>query len=192
MINYSNATFIKSITDTNEKPAGFYPEVLIVGKSNVGKSSLINALCSKQRLAFTSSKPGHTKLLNYFDIDHKFYLVDAPGYGYAKGGVDLDRLFGEMMENYFSNNEHLKLVLILIDSRRELGENDLEILRFVQSENIPYFMVITKMDKINQSEKSQLMKRLKALEIEANNIYFTSSLQTKSLHNLRSAIEKAL
>lgn len=192
MINYSNATFIKSITDTNEKPSGSYPEVLIVGKSNVGKSSLINALCSKQRLAFTSSKPGHTKLLNYFDIDHKFYLVDAPGYGYAKGGVDLDRLFGEMMENYFSNNEHLKLVLILIDSRRELGENDLEILRFVQSENIPYFMVITKMDKINQSEKSQLMKRLKALEIEANNIYFTSSLQTKSLHNLRSAIEKAL
>jgi GTP-binding protein len=192
MINYSNATFIKSLTDVNEKPSGFFPEVLIVGKSNVGKSSLINALCQKQRLAFTSSKPGHTKLLNYFDIDHKFYLVDAPGYGYAKGGVDLDRLFGEMMENYFANNEQLKLVLILIDSRREFNDNDLEILHFCQQENIPYFIVITKMDKINQKEKSLLTKRLKALEIEAANIYFTSSLETKSLHILRSAIEKAL
>ena len=163
MINYSNATFIKSLTDVNEKPSGFFPEVLIVGKSNVGKSRLINALCQKQRLAFTSSKPGHTKLLNYFDIDHKFYLVDAPGYGYAKGGVDLDRLFGEMMENYFTNNEQLKLVLILIDSRREFNDNDLEILHFCQQENIPYFIVITKMDKINQKEKSLLTKRLKAL-----------------------------
>ena len=123
MINFLNATFIKSCPNRNEKPQAQKPEVLIVGRSNVGKSSLINALTQKKKLAFTSSKPGHTRLLNYYDIDNKFYLVDAPGYGYAKGGIDLDRLFAEMMSSYFDNNTDLKLVLILLDARRELSED---------------------------------------------------------------------
>ena len=126
MINFLNATFIKSCPNRNEKPQAQKPEVLIVGRSNVGKSSLINALTQKKKLAFTSSKPGHTRLLNYYDIDNKFYLVDAPGYGYAKGGIDLDRLFAEMMSSYFDNNSDLRLVLILLDARRELSEDDLE------------------------------------------------------------------
>ena len=153
MINFKNATFIKSLTNVKEKPSGQLPEVLIVGKSNVGKSSLINALTSKNRLAFTSSKPGHTKLLNYYNIDNRFYLVDAPGYGYAKGGVDLDRLFGEMMESYFVDNKELKLVLLLLDSRREMNQNDLEILEYVRKEDIPYYVVITKLDKVPSHEK---------------------------------------
>ena len=98
MLNFKNATFIKSAPNVDERPPVSLPEVLIVGKSNVGKSSLINALTNKKSLAFTSKKPGHTKLLNYYDIDQKFYLVDAPGYGYAVGGLDLDRLFGKMMD----------------------------------------------------------------------------------------------
>ena len=192
MINYKNSTFVKSLTDVKEKPSGQLPEVLIVGKSNVGKSSLINSLTGRNRLAFTSSKPGHTKLLNYFLIDNRFYLVDAPGYGYAKGGVDLDRLFGEMMEQYFLDNKELKLVLLLIDSRREFNENDLEILHYVQENDIPYYVVITKTDKVNQSEKAKLNKHLAGLSIEPQVIYFTSSLETRSLDKLKSAIEKAL
>ena len=132
MINFANVNFIKSCPNRKEKPQDLKPEVLIVGKSNVGKSSLINALCQKKRLAFTSSKPGHTRLLNYYDIDGKFYLVDAPGYGYAKGGLDLDRLFANMMESYFDNNQELKLVLILLDARRELSNDDQEIISFVK------------------------------------------------------------
>ena len=192
MINYKNSTFIKSLTDVKEKPSGQLPEGLIVGKSNVGKSSLINSLTGRNRLAFTSSKPGHTKLLNYFLIDNRFYLVDAPGYGYAKGGVDLDRLFGEMMENYFVNNKELKLVLLLIDSRREFNQNDVEILEYVQENNIPYYVVITKTDKVNQSEKAKLNKHLAGLSITPELVYFTSSLETRSLDKLKSAIEKAL
>ena len=192
MINFKNSNFVKSLTDVKEKPLGNLPEVLIVGKSNVGKSSLINALTGRNKLAFTSSKPGHTKLLNYFLIDNRFYLVDAPGYGYAKGGVDLDRLFGEMMENYFVDNKELKLVLLLIDSRREFNQNDIEILEYVQQNDIPYYVVITKTDKVNQSEKAKLNKHLADLSINKELIYFSSSLETRSLDKLKSAIEKAL
>ena len=188
MINFKNSTFVKSTPSVKERPADLFSEVLIVGKSNVGKSSLINTLCTKKALAFTSSKPGHTRLLNYFNIDNKFYLVDAPGYGYAKGGVDLDRLFGEMMDEYFTDNEHLKLVLLLIDSRREFNENDVEILDYLKNNQIPFFIVITKVDKINQKGKSELNKRLMALGIKEN-IYLTSSLSDKSLDRLKSGIE---
>ena len=192
MINFKNSTFIKSLTDIKDKPSGQLPEVLIVGKSNVGKSSLINALTGRNRLAFTSSKPGHTKLLNYYNIDNRFYLVDAPGYGYAKGGIDLDKLFGEMMETYFINNKELKLVLLLLDSRREMNDNDLEILEYVQQESIPYFLVVTKLDKVNQSEKAKLNKHLNTMQIPTNNVFYTSINNIRSLDNLKSAIEKAL
>jgi GTP-binding protein len=188
MINFKNSTFIKSTPSVKERPLDQFPEVLIVGKSNVGKSSLINSLCQRKALAFTSSKPGHTRLLNYYNIDNKFFLVDAPGYGYAKGGIDLDRLFGEMMEGYFTDNPYLKLVLLLIDSRRELSENDLEILDYLKDNQIPYFVVITKTDKINQKGRSALNKRLKELEVNEN-VYYTSSLELKSLEKLKSGIE---
>ncbi|MFA6675884.1 MAG: ribosome biogenesis GTP-binding protein YihA/YsxC, partial [Bacilli bacterium] len=141
MINFSNATFIKSATKLSEAPIEDLPEVLIVGKSNVGKSSLINAMCHQKRLAFTSSKPGHTRLLNYYAIDNRFYLVDAPGYGFARGGIDLDALFGEMMTDFFKDNQRLKLVLLLIDSRRELAVNDQEIIDYLSLNHIPFLMI---------------------------------------------------
>ena len=189
MINFKNSTFIKSTPSVKERPLEQFPEVLIVGKSNVGKSSLINALCQRKALAFTSSKPGHTRLLNYYNIDNKFYLVDAPGYGYAKGGIDLDRLFGEMMEEYFVDNQYLKLVLLLIDSRREFSENDLEILDYLKNNHIEYFIVITKTDKINQKGKSELNKRLLSLDIH-DNVYYTSVSEPRTLQNLRAGIEQ--
>jgi len=188
MINFKNSTFVKSSPSVKDRPLDQLPEVLIVGKSNVGKSSLINAMCSRKSLAFTSSKPGHTRLLNYYNIDNAFYLVDAPGYGYARGGVDLDRLFGTMMDEYFTDNQYLKLVLLLIDSRREFSENDLEILNYMIENKIPYFIVITKTDKINQRGKSDLNKRLKALGVNEN-IYYTSSLEPRTIEKLRQGIE---
>ena len=192
MINFANVSFIKSCPNRKEKPQDLKPEVLIVGKSNVGKSSLINALCQKKRLAFTSSKPGHTRLLNYYDIDGKFYLVDAPGYGYAKGGLDLDRLFANMMESYFDNNQELKLVLILLDARRELSDDDQEIISFVKESNYPYFLVITKLDKVNQKEKAVLNKHLKSLGLTGENVFYTSALNNDGLNLLKKEIEKSL
>ena len=192
MINFLNATFIKSCPNRNEKPQAQKPEVLIVGRSNVGKSSLINALTQKKKLAFTSSKPGHTRLLNYYDIDNKFYLVDAPGYGYAKGGIDLDRLFAEMMSSYFDNNTDLKLVLILLDARRELSEDDLEIVEYVKENNIPFALVITKYDKVNQKGKSALNRYLKEMGLANEQVFYTSILKNDSLSLLKKGIENNL
>lgn len=191
MINFKNATFIKSAPNVDERPPVSLPEVLIVGKSNVGKSSLINALTNKKSLAFTSKKPGHTKLLNYYDIDQKFYLVDAPGYGYAVGGLDLDRLFGKMMDEYFQKATQLKLVLLLLDSRRTFKDNDLEILSYLRQYNIPFFVVVTKMDKINQKEKAALNRHLQEMNI-TEGIYFTSSNIVRSLESLKNGIENKL
>lgn len=192
MINFNNITFVKSCPTRKEKPQVVKSEVLIVGKSNVGKSSLINALCNKKKMAFTSSKPGHTRLLNYYDIDNAFYIVDAPGYGYAKGGLDLDRLFANMMESYFDNNKELKLVLILLDARRELSQDDQEIIDFVKESNVSYFIVVTKFDKVNQKEKAALNKRLANEGFGKEQIFYTSSLNNDGLSLLKKGIEKAL
>lgn len=192
MIDFKNSSFVKSAPSLEEAPKGNLPEVLICGKSNVGKSSLINALCARKQLAFTSSKPGHTRLLNYYNIDNKFYLVDAPGYGFAKGGVDLDALFGDMMSSYFEDNKNLKLVLVLIDSRRELGENDKEIIDYLNERQIAYFMVVTKIDKVNQSEKARLLKHLKEMNVPSEVTFLTSSQEQRTLNGLKGAIENIL
>lgn len=192
MINFNNVTFVKSCPTRKEKPQVSKSEVLIVGKSNVGKSSLINALTNKKKMAFTSSKPGHTRLLNYYDIDNSFYIVDAPGYGYAKGGLDLDRLFAEMMESYFENNNELKLVLILLDARRELSVDDQEIISFVKENNVKFLIVITKYDKVNQKEKAALNKRLNNEGFSKEQVFYTSSLNNDGLSLLKKEIEKSI
>lgn len=160
MIEFKNATFVKSAPSINERPEKHLPEVCFVGKSNVGKSSLINALTKRKQLAFTSSKPGFTKLLNYYNIDERFYLVDAPGYGFTISGSKHLDSFAKMMEDYF-NNDSLKGVLFLIDSRHKMSKDDLDFYSFVKSINIPFILVVTKVDKLNQKEKAQMKKNIK-------------------------------
>lgn len=190
-MNFNNTTFIKSIERYEQAPGNKLPEVLLCGKSNVGKSSLVNALCGRVSLAYTSSKPGHTKLLNYFLVDNSFYLVDAPGYGYAKGGIDLDKLFKNLMDDYFSNSKSLKLVLLLFNSERTLNDNDEELLSYLISHHIPFKVVFTKIDKLNQKEKSALLKYISELGI-SDNYLFVSTSNKKLIANLQATIEKHL
>ncbi|MCD8203725.1 MAG: ribosome biogenesis GTP-binding protein YihA/YsxC [Coprobacillus sp.] len=190
MINYKNAKFIKSVSDVSIKPHELARELVFVGRSNVGKSTLINSLVGTS-LAKTSSKPGKTTLLNYFDIDHTFYLVDAPGYGYAASGVHLDEIFSTLMNAYFDNNKDLKCAFLLIDSRRGVGPMDKELLEYFSYYDIPYYLLFTKADKITQKEKAACLKSIPETE-DKERYLFTSSLDPKSINELRKLIEYIL
>ncbi len=190
MIDFSKATFIKSAPTLLDKPLDNYPEVLFVGRSNVGKSSLINALTKRKKLAFTSSKPGYTKLLNYYLIDDKFYLVDAPGYGYTSSGSKHLDAFSKMMENYFQN-PHLALVVLLLDSRRTPNEDDLSFVEFLKFSNIKFLIVMSKIDKLNQSETSRMKKNIFDAFGEVN--YLTVSIaKPQTLEKVKEEIAVAI
>jgi len=190
MIDFKKVTFIKSAPSLEDKPEKELPEVLFVGKSNVGKSSLINALTKRRNLAFTSSKPGFTKLLNYYLVDDKFYLVDAPGYGYtASGNRDL-KGFGKMMEDYF-NNPSLKLVVFLIDSRHNMSSDDADFFEFINESKIPFVVVATKSDKLNQKENASFDKYAKEV-LNGCDVIKVSSEKGTNLDKLTSYISSKI
>ena len=185
MTNFRNTKFIKSAPSVSDKPEKNLPEVLFVGKSNVGKSTLINLLTQNKNLAHTSSKPGFTKLLNYYEVDGSFYLVDAPGYGYTISGSRHLESFGKMMEDYFAN-PHLKLIIFLIDSRHEMSKDDKDFYDFLAENDLPYLLVATKVDKLNQSENAKLDKYLKSINV--TNYLKISSLNNSLIEKLRNEI----
>ncbi|MDY2728076.1 MAG: ribosome biogenesis GTP-binding protein YihA/YsxC [Candidatus Onthovivens sp.] len=191
MTYFKKAKFIKSVADVKDKPQERLNEVLFVGKSNVGKSSLINMLTNNSKLAFTSSKPGHTKLLNYYLIEDYFYFVDCPGYGYSsKKDVDY-KFFGDLVENYFTNNHELKLILFLLDSRHLPSNDDIDFFNFLQEYNYEFIIVMTKCDKLNQSQKSKINKNLKETfkSIDDIDVVLTSTVEKTGLELLKNIIE---
>ncbi len=190
-IDFSKTNFVTS--SIGDKPRGLSPfkEVLFVGRSNVGKSSLINALTNRKNLARVSSKPGHTKLLNYFDVDHTFYLVDAPGYGYAKSGRKDIASFGAMMEKYFHGNSNLSLIVFLVDARRELNDDDKMLLDLIEELNINFIIVLTKSDKLNQSLRYRT-KMYYQNNYKHASVIFYSAISKEGLPTLQEMIVKTL
>ncbi len=193
-MDFRKARFVKSTPTYKDAPDDSNGEILFIGRSNVGKSSLINALCDNSSLAFTSSKPGHTRLLNYFLLDDSKYLVDAPGYGYSSAGKKHTLIFGDMMEEYFSSNKNLRGIVFLLDSRRVPNEEDIELINYIEECNIPYVIVMTKCDKLNQKETALMKKNLKISfeNIEEQQIYFVSIKNKASLQNIRNVIQNLL
>ena len=120
----TNVRFVKSLTEIKDKPIPKLPELAVVGRSNVGKSSLINSIFNQKKLAKISSTPGKTQLINYFEVENKYYFVDLPGYGFAKLPKKESDKWKKMLENYFKDNSDLRLVLVLIDARRGLMQID--------------------------------------------------------------------
>ncbi len=189
MLNFRSTTFIKSAREKNERPKKELLEIVFVGRSNVGKSSLINALCDNKSLCYTSSKPGHTRLLNYFEIKDTIFLVDAPGYGYSKAGGRNDELFAHMMEDYFTDNKYLTLIIFLMDSRRKVRDEEIELLKLFEEENLPCVIVFTKADKLNQSEKAEAIKEVNKLTLNRNlDVLFASINNNKSIEELKNYI----
>lgn len=184
MINFQKAEFIKSAFSKDDHLSDF-SQVLFIGKSNVGKSSLINALTNKKSLAYVSKTPGQTKLVNYYLIDNCFYLVDVPGFGYRKLAYEKDN-FEPMMEGYLKDNKNLKVIFYFIDSRREFTNDEEDVIRYINNLGFSLVLVFTKCDKLKQSEKSKLVNTLKFKSIE--NYLFVSINDVKLLNNLKEKI----
>ena len=147
-----NFKFIKSASKPSEFIYDDLPQIAVVGRSNVGKSSLINMLANNKKLAKTSSTPGRTRLVNYFEIDKKMYLVDLPGYGFAKAGKEIKKQWDNVLDDYFNNTNNLKLVLVLIDSRHLPSDLDVLMINYLVDLNIPYQIILTKTDKLSKNE----------------------------------------
>ena len=190
MINFNKAKFIKSAPTYLQKPEKNLKEIVFVGKSNVGKSSLINALVNNKSLAKTSSKPGYTKLLNYFEIDEKFYLVDAPGYGYTASGGKLLDSFSKMMETYF-DNPSLAGVVFIVDSRHKLSKDDVGFYEFIKDKGVPFILVASKSDKLNQSEKAAIKKHI-SQDIGISEFVLSSVTKNIGLDEVRSKISQLI
>ena len=148
------AEFVVSATSPQQFPKENLPEIAFLGRSNVGKSSLINALLGQKRLAFTSSRPGCTQTINFYRVDNSWSFVDLPGYGYAQVPVEETRAWKKLIENYLENRQTLQLSLLVLDARRGWMEKDLLLKDWLEAQGRDYQVVITKTDKLkNQSER---------------------------------------
>ncbi|GCC50146.1 YihA family ribosome biogenesis GTP-binding protein [Chryseotalea sanaruensis] len=155
------ATFISSVADLAKCPPPDKPEFAFIGRSNVGKSSLINMLANRKQLAKTSNKPGKTQTINHFIINDIWYLVDLPGYGYASVSKSLKAGFGKIIDNYVLKRENLDCLFVLLDARLEPQKIDLSFLEWAGTAGVPIALIFTKSDKLSANELSKTMKRFK-------------------------------
>jgi GTP-binding protein len=188
-MNFRSAKFITSAVGREGWPDDNLPEVVMIGRSNVGKSTLINLLVT-QKIAKVSSRPGHTKTLNFFLIDKKMRLVDAPGHGYAGVSRSTQSDFHAMMGEYLAERTNLKGAIVLLDGRREPSEDDQYLYKTLLENEIKIVIVITKSDKLNQSLKVQVAKNVKATfpEFDINELVYSSTKTTKWIDQVHKII----
>ncbi len=185
-------TFFKSAVSLGGLPGDDRPEIAFAGRSNVGKSSLINAVCNQKDLARTSNTPGRTQQINYFDASQKIYLVDLPGYGYAKAPKDEVNAWNTLVRLYLKGRASLKRVFLLIDSRHGLKENDVEIMRMLDDAAVVYQIVLTKVDKINEGDLKRVLAHtldeIKQHTAAYPDVLITSSQKNTGLGAIREVI----
>ena len=188
-----NASFVKSFKDINGYDLEGLPEIAVIGRSNVGKSSLINYLTNNYKLAKTSGIPGKTRLINYFLINNSFYLVDLPGYGYAKASKSEQETWQPMIEGYLNNNDHLKAILLLVDIRHNPTKDDKTMMQYIKYFSIPYIIVATKADKISAPKRQKKLLDIGFhLMVDKKEILVTSTSNKMGKDELLYEIEKNL
>ena len=160
------AEFVISSARPEQFPADGLPEVAFLGRSNVGKSSLLNALVGRPGLAFTSSTPGRTQTINFYRIDEALYFVDLPGYGYARVPAHFAEQWKVLIERYLQNRDTLKLACVVLDARRGWMEKDLDLKRWLEQHDRPYLVIATKTDKLNQSELEHGLRAIRKEGVE--------------------------
>ena len=159
----TKAKFIISSPNLKLCPPTSMPEIAFLGRSNVGKSSFINSICNMKKLAKTSSTPGKTRLINFFEINEKFMFVDLPGYGYAKVSKGEKQRWAELMEGYFNQDRNFCLVVQIVDMRHAPSKEDMDMISYLYEKGLPFIIVFTKKDKL---KKTQQIKRLEELKEE--------------------------
>lgn len=165
---------------TSKLPENQNPEFAFAGKSNVGKSSLINALMNRKSYARISSEPGKTQTINYYNINDAFYYVDLPGYGYAKVSEQTKQKWGRMIENYLHNSNQLRCVFLLVDIRHEPSANDKMMYEWIINQGFEPVVIATKADKLNRSQLPKQLKLVRTgLEMKKESILFPFSAETK-------------
>jgi GTP-binding protein len=157
----ASSQFVMGVTDLGNLPRPEHNEIAFLGRSNVGKSSLINALCKTKRLARPSQTPGKTRELNYYLINRQFYFVDLPGYGYARLPTQLRSKIGSLIERYLQERQSLVLAILLVDSRHEPTALDVMMAGWLDYYEIPFTLVLTKADKIPQSKKNAVLTEVR-------------------------------
>lgn len=165
---------------TSKLPENLLPEFAFAGKSNVGKSSLINGLMNRKSYARTSSQPGKTQTINFYNINEQLYFVDLPGYGYAKVSMELRAKWGKMIERYLKKSDQLKLIFLLVDIRHEPSENDKDMYNWIVHNGFQPIVIATKLDKINRSQIAKQSKLIRtSLGMPKEGILIPFSAETK-------------
>ena len=165
---------------TSKLPENLLPEFAFAGKSNVGKSSLINGLMNRKSYARTSSQPGKTQTINFYNINEQLYFVDLPGYGYAKVSMELRAKWGKMIERYLKKSRQLKLIFLLVDIRHEPSENDRDMYDWIVHNGFQPIVIATKLDKINRSQIAKQTKLIRtSLKMPKEGMLIPFSAETK-------------
>lgn len=182
---FKSSEFIISTVNLNQSPnKDNFNEFVFLGRSNVGKSSLINTLCNKKNLARVSSNPGKTITLNYYLIDNSFYLVDVPGYGFANRSKEMKNLFGQYIDNYLQSNTNIKMCFLLVDTKVGATEDDVLMYNYLKYLNLPITVVATKADKIGKTLYFRHEKNIKSKLLDAN-VILTSTVSKYGIDNLK-------
>ena len=153
--NFTDVSFLTSVFDLKQLPAPDLPEIAFAGRSNVGKSSLINRLIKRKNLVKISAKPGKTQSLNFFLLDNSVYLVDLPGYGYAKVSKKVQASWQTLITGYLETRENLKCVIVIVDLRHAMKIVDLQLVDWLRSNSVPFLLVYTKADKLSANQRSK-------------------------------------
>ncbi len=191
-MNIKSAKYVKSVIHKKEYPENEKIEFAFIGKSNVGKSSLINTLTNRKNLARTSKTPGRTQLINFFLINDSVYFVDLPGYGFAKVPVNIKKNWGNIIETYLASNRS-KVVFLLLDIRRIPSQDDINMLEWLEHYNIEYYIIFTKNDKVSNNERFRQLKEIKKkLVFDNEDVFFHSSLKNTGTDKLLEFIERRI
>jgi len=183
-----SAEFITSAVTPKQFPADKKPQIAFAGRSNVGKSSLINALLHRKNLVKTSATPGKTQLINFFLINEQFYFVDLPGYGYAKVPHAVTDAWAPMIERYLKESPELAAVVVLLDIRRKPDKRDIRLIEWLEQYNIPAIIALTKIDKLNRQETEQSQKKILPLLETEETLILTSAKTGTGIKDLWKSI----